>query len=108
MIIPVPKPIKGQRLIERQGGKDPKYLEAVKQLPCCICLRDGPSDAHHTFCGRFSRAKTSDREAIPLCKQCHQWGPLAIHNGKESWVERNGPDTDYIAPTQAAVERMMK
>ncbi|OOY15104.1 DUF968 domain-containing protein [Thioclava sp. DLFJ4-1] len=73
-----------------------RHMNRVKQLPCVICGKPGPSDAHHVICGRYSQAKASDFQTIPLCKECHQWGPLAIHNGKASWIERNGPDTDYL------------
>lgn len=85
---------------------DPAYLNFVKQMPCCICGRPGPSDAHHPICERWSQEKAPDRDAIPLCKKHHQWGPDAIHNGKESWVAKYGSDRDYIAGTQDAVERM--
>jgi len=75
---------------------DPAYIARVKALPCVICHRPPPSDAHHVICGRYGQQRASDRETIPLCKGCHQVGPLAIHNGKASWVERNGPDYEFL------------
>jgi hypothetical protein len=76
--------------------KDPKHLQAVRGLPCCICEAFGQTQtsettAHHTICGRYSGAKTPDREAI--------------HSGKESWEAEYGPDTDYIAATLDKIER---
>ena len=61
------------------------------------------SDAHHVICGRHSARKASDWDVIPLCRSCHLDGPHAIHNGKASWIERNGPDTDYIEAARLAV-----
>ena len=91
-------------LIDREplGQKVPRpkpdraYLARVKALPCVICHRPPPSDAHHVICGRYGQRKASDREVIPLCPECHRHGPNAIHNGKASWVERNGPDYEYL------------
>lgn len=84
-----------------------KYMGFVKMLPCAVCGRH-PVDAHHVICGRFSQKKTPDWHVIPLCDTHHQglWstsGP-AIHKGKKTWVKAFGPDTDYIAGTQAAVK----
>lgn len=83
---------------------DPAYLDAVRQLPCCIgeafgggC--EGPVAAHHTICGRYGQHRTPDRQAIPLCWAHHQ-GPLGIHSDKHSWQQEYGPDTDYISATQ--------
>lgn len=84
------------------GQKAPKstkaraHLARVKELPCVICGKPGPSDAHHCFCGRYGQRKASDMETIPLCKECHQIGPLAIHNDKTGWIARNGNDFDYL------------
>lgn len=71
-------------------------LARVKMLPCIVCGAPPPSDAHHVICGRYSQHRASDDETVPLCKQHHQWGPDAIHNGKESWVEKYGPDYAFL------------
>lgn len=73
-----------------------EHMARVKALPCVICGRAGPSDAHHCICGRFGTRRASDWQVIPLCKDCHQDGPEAIHRGKASWVARNGPDHEYL------------
>ena len=73
-----------------------EHLQSVKQLPCVICRKPGPSDAHHVICGRYGQTKASDFDVIPLCKQHHQDGPEAIHNGKRSWVAKHGPDYEYL------------
>lgn len=106
-----PRPEPGELLKDFDKPKpDPAYLDAVRQLPCCICGRV-PVEAHHVFCGRFSRQKTPDRQAIPLCDAHHQgkWDTtgLAIHRNKKAWVAAYGPDYEYTAATLDAVERMM-
>ena len=81
---------------ERGTAKARAHLVRVKQLPCVICLKHGPSDAHHVICGRYGSSKASDFEVISLCKIHHQDGPDAIHNGKASWVEKYGSDYGYL------------
>lgn len=89
-----------------------KYLEQVRALPCCICQAFGemqlsPSTAHHPICGRYGNRRTADEMAIPLCDGHHQGdfdkSKLAIHRDRAEWVEKYGPDTDYIAVTQDAI-----
>lgn len=98
-------------LIPKQGHapKNPAYLAAVRELPCCICVAFGmvqisPSTAHHPIHGRYSTRKTPDESAIPVCDGHHQGtfdtSKLAIHRAPEQWREEYGPDTDYILPTQ--------
>jgi hypothetical protein len=81
---------------ERGTVKARDHIFRVKQLPCVICNKHGPSDAHHVICGRYGSAKASDMEVIPLCRNCHTEGPDAIHNGKASWVEKYGEDYIYL------------
>lgn len=81
---------------ERGTAKAKAHMARVKALPCGICGRPGPSDAHHVFCGRYGQSKASDFDVIPLCKFCHQVGPDAIHVNKRAWIERHGPDYGYL------------
>lgn len=109
---PRKSPIRKVSARRRQRHQSPEgklaraYMLMVKQLPCCICGAPPPSDAHHAICGRYSTAKSSDWDTLPLCKRHHQDGSEAIHAGKESWVAKHGPDTDYIPATRAAVVAM--
>ena len=74
------------------------HMGMVKALPCVICHKPGPSDAHHCISGRYSTQRASDFEVIPLCVQCHRHPhPDAIHSGKKSWEDRNGLDHEYLA-----------
>ena len=80
---------------ERGTARAKAHLERVKALPCVVCHRHGPSDAHHVFCGRYGTDKASDFDTIPLCKDCHQ-GPHGIHSAKASWEAANGPDYEFL------------
>jgi len=79
-------------------GRDAaEHMRRVKQLPCVICGKPGPSDAHHVIHGRFSARKATDFQVIPLCEACHRYPHRhAIHTGKKAWAERNGPDWEYL------------
>jgi hypothetical protein len=81
---------------ERGTAKARAHIARVKSLPCVICQKPGPSDAHHCIVGRYGTRKASDFDVIPLCKDHHQDGPEAIHNGKASWVAKHGPDHGYL------------
>lgn len=94
-----PKPERGTKAAK-------EHLHRVKQLPCVICRKPGPSDAHHVICDRFGTNKVSDFDVIPLCKNCHQVGPNAIHENKRLWVERNGPDHGYIETVRKWLEAL--
>ena len=86
-----------------KAGKDGiEYMSKVKMLPCAICGAPPPNDAHHVIHDRYSSRKASDFDTIPLCKAHHQNGPDAIHNGKETWREKYGPDHSYIEQTKRA------
>ena len=81
----------------QEGQEALEHMQAVKQLPCAVCGSPPPSDAHHVIHDRFGTRKASDFEVIPLCKAHHQDGPEAIHNGKQSWRDKHGPDHSYLA-----------
>lgn len=101
---------------EIRAGKE--YMGRVKQLGCVVCGRPGPSDAHHCCCrppadepNAYKREpcaarRSSNFDAIPLCKSCHQDGPLAIHKDKRTWVERNGPDYGFIPVVRAQLTEL--
>lgn len=91
---------------ERGTAKARAHIARVKHLPCVICNKHGPSDAHHVICGRYGSAKASDFEVIPLCRNCHTEGPNAIHNGKQSWITLHGMDYDYLEATLNAVRKI--
>ena len=91
-----------------EGREAAEYMRAVKMLPCVICGRPGPNDAHHCQSGRFSKARSSDFDVISLCPPCHrqEYGPGAYHYSKRAWEAAHGLDTDYIERTRAMVRVM--
>ena len=84
--------------------RDRAYLGWIKDLPCVSCAAQGFTrfgvHAAHVKVGfpeagwrAFGHAeKSHDRQATPLCADCHQYGPDAQHrnrNGDErAWWER--------------------
>ena len=73
-----------------------EHMRRVKQLPCVICQAPPPSDAHHCISGRYGSRKASDMHTIPLCRSCHQDGPMAIHRAKATWEAHYGRDYDWL------------
>ncbi len=90
-----------------EGKAARRYMWLVKQLPCAVCGAAGPSDAHHVIHDRYGSRKSSDFDVVPLCKLHHQNGPDAIHNGKQSWREKYGPDHGLIEQTRKLVRDMV-
>lgn len=88
-----PKPERGTAAAKR-------HMARVAKLPCVIC-GSHPVHVHHVICGRYGQRRPSDFDTIPLCVACHQIGPTAIHNGKETWERRNGPDWGYLPLVRA-------
>lgn len=98
-IAPCPKPEKPIR-----GTAEAKrYLADAARLPCCVCGAT-PVVCHHPIMGRHSQRKASDFDVIPLCPQHHDH----LHRSPDFWREFWGFDTDYVASTRAAVERVRK
>lgn len=55
------------------------HIERVKSLPCSLCGRSAPSDAHHLLEGRIQGRRSAHFCTIPLCKDCHQGERNGIH-----------------------------
>lgn len=102
-----PLGLKPEPLTPAEIAQGKEYMAMVKRLPCCICGKPGPSDAHHCFHDRYGTRRARDMDVIPLCKEHHQDGPEAIHNGKATWRLKHGPDYGYIPQTRELVERMI-
>lgn len=111
----------GQPIREKaqKATPDPAYLSALHSLPCVICeafgmVQNSPTEAHHWKSGRYSAHKTPDSEAIPLCHSHHNKlrpypgdeAKIGFHNAQEQWEAEYGPDHEYTAATQDAMEGM--
>ena len=87
-----------------KAKKSPKFLDEIRQRKCIICEtfhepQMSPTSAHHVIHDRFSRTKTADQMAIPLCEGHHQglWdrSKIAIHQSPKKWRDLYGPDWSY-------------
>ena len=57
---------------------DKEYFLKIKSLPCGVCDKSGPSDAHHIKQGLHYLC-------IPLCKDCHQGSFNGVHGQARIW-----------------------
>ena len=96
------KPPLGQKT--KTQMKNEKYLQSIREMPCCVCQRFGENQlsnttAHHPIHDRHGSLKRPDSSAIPLCEGHHQglWDQtkIAIHKKPELWRETYGPDWSY-------------
>lgn len=101
-------------LKQPKAKKDPAYLQAVRDLPCCICTAFGmaqasATQAHHPIMDRFSTHKRPDSTAIPLCEGHHQGmfdtTKTAVHREPKAWRELYGADHEWIEVTQDQIGR---
>jgi hypothetical protein len=66
-------------------GRDPKYLEWIRQQPCMIC-KTRPVEAAHVG-QRGLGQKCADVEAVPLCAEHHRTGDESHHVlGRNFWT----------------------
>jgi hypothetical protein len=91
-------------------GDDPKYLQFVRTLPCCVCGAEPPSQASHVGTTRKGMGiKCVDVEAVPHCDTCHrEWdGRKPRYRFCAGWTrgERMLWADVVIHQTQAAYER---
>lgn len=85
-------------------GKDPAYLEWIRQQPCVVCrLARVAGRAAALLLSLFQRTveaahvgqrgisqKCPDREALPLCRHHHRLGMWSHHRlGKYFWSQWN-------------------
>lgn len=63
-------------------AREAAYVDFVRQLPCIVCAKNGPSEASHvpTGAGQTGMAmKVPDSQVVPKCRKCHA-----------EWEERRG------------------
>ena len=80
------------------NAKQRAHIMLVKELPCSVCDKAGPSDAHHIeqslhFC------------VVALCIDCHQNSLLGWHGQKRAWAIRKMDQLDALNVT---IERLLK
>lgn len=89
--------VKTERQRRKREGDDPKHLDNLRKLRCCVCGCRPPVTVHHLKQGRMSQQKAEDRWGIPLClfphgDDCH--GQIErIGSKKElAWLLQRGVD----------------
>ncbi len=109
LITPAPQ----ESVYDWSKGDDPDFIDWLHSQQCVVCeffhmRQESPTEVHHCFHDRFSTKRTPDYYAIPLCNGCHTgfWdtSKLAIHNAKETWRKRYGPDFGYSLVMRARYE----
>lgn len=61
-------------IIKSKPYRSEKFLNWVREKPCCHCGRPSPSQAHHIIGiggNRGASLKADDSLTIPLCTKCH-------------------------------------
>lgn len=83
------------RLAKRREAEFGDAVKFVRYLPCCICSKPGPNEAHHVR----SRAAGGKADSIvALCPVHHR----EFHNaGRRTFAERHGVDLESIAAETA-------
>jgi hypothetical protein len=70
------------------------HVQRIKALPCSVCNKPGPSDAHHINQGQHWTV-------VALCKECHQ-GAAGWHGTKVLWRIRK---MDELAALDITLKR---
>lgn len=55
-----------------------RHVDRVKQLPCSVCDKPGPSDAHEIEQGEWYTS-------VSLCEDCHRGSVNGIHGQRRIW-----------------------
>ena len=88
--------------VAERPGMDPKHLENIRRLPCCLTLRTGGVQAHHLkSTGAKERGigiRSTDKWAIPLNADDHINGVERVGARNElKWFEARGIDALTLA-----------
>lgn len=62
----------GVKFPKPETYRSEKYLSFVRNLPCCICDRPGPNEAHHAGQVRGVAIKADDLTVVSLCSTHHR------------------------------------
>jgi hypothetical protein len=79
-------------------AKQRRHLARVKELPCSVCDKPGPSDAHHVKQGL-------QYTCVALCKDCHQGSLMGWHGQKRAWALHK---MDELGALNKTIERLIE
>lgn len=74
------------------NAKERAHLARVKEQPCSVCDKPGPSEAHHVVQGL-------QYTCVALCEDCHRGSFLGIHGQKRAWILRKMSELDALDRT---------
>lgn len=79
-------------MAKRPTAAEQRHIDRVRQLPCLACGA-WPVSAHHVTSDGYKRLTKDHMRVVPLCPQCHQHGPHAVHViGHQAFNEAFGLD----------------
>lgn len=79
-------------MLNKLNAKERVHLGAVKELPCSVCDRPGPSEAHHV-------KQHSQYTCVALCEDCHRGGFNGWHGQKRMWSVMKMDELDALNVT---------
>jgi hypothetical protein len=68
------------------------HIVRIKEMPCQICQKAGPSEAHEIEQGLWWLS-------IPLCADCHRGSFNGIHGQKRMWSVMRKTELDALNET---------
>ncbi len=78
-----------------------RHLAKVREMACLTCGRY-PASAHHVVSDGYKRLSKDHMRVCPLCPDCHQNGPNAVHKiGHRAFCELYGVDLLNVAKRMA-------
>lgn len=85
-------------MLNKLNAKERDHLAAVKALPCSVCSKSGPSEAHHIKQGQ-------QYSCVALCTDCHTGSHNGWHGGRAMWRIMKMDEVDALAMT---VQRLLQ
>lgn len=86
---------------EKREGMSEAHLRLIRQLPCCVCGKPGPSDPHHLKANlsheRGVGRRATDKWAVPMCRMHHDEVEAAGSRKETSWFAYFGIDPLELA-----------
>ncbi|WP_066017938.1 Ref family recombination enhancement nuclease [Endozoicomonas atrinae] len=83
------------------------YLQAVAQLGCIACRKNGlpgtPAEVHHQRSGTGAGRRASHFDTMPLCPGHHRFYDDAIHCNATLFISRYGSEQALVKQTRDEV-----
>jgi hypothetical protein len=85
-------------MLNRINARERKHLARVKELPCSVCDKPGPSEAHHIKQGR-------QYLCVALCEDCHRGSRNGWHGDRRIWSVMKMDEMDAL---QVTLQRLLQ